>query len=143
MKMKFLIPCDGSPNALEAVHHGLRLLGHGLRANFVLANVQPVASVYEVVLAHDPVVLDEISEGAGQAMLKGALDLLQAAGQSVETVVMVGDPVVQLVEAVERFGCDGVLMSAHGKGRLGAAVLGSVSHGLLHRSPVPVTVVPE
>ena len=52
--MKILVPVDGSPLSLEAVRHAISLVKQGLRAELVLANVQSPASLYEIVVAHDP-----------------------------------------------------------------------------------------
>ena len=138
--LKILIPTDGSPHALLAVHHALRLVGAGLKARFVVANVQESATLYELVVAHDPDVLQKVSEGAGRDLVRPAMGLLAAAAQQVEADVSSGDPAHMLVEAVERHACDAVIMSTRGGG-LRAAVLGSVSQEMVQISPVPVTLV--
>ena len=78
--LKILIPTDGSPHALLAVHHALRLVAAGLKARFVVANVQESATLYELVVAHDPNVLQKVSEGAGRDLVRQAMGLLAAAG---------------------------------------------------------------
>ena len=138
--LKILIPTDGSRHALLAVHHALRLVGAGLKARFVVANVQESATLYELVVAHDPNVLQKVSEGAGRDLVRQAMGLLAAAAQQVEADVSTGDPAHMLVEAVERHACDAVIMSTRGGG-LRAAVLGSVSQEMVQISPVPVTLV--
>ena len=138
--LKILIPTDGSRHALLAVHHALRLVGAGLKARFVVANVQESATLYELVVAHDPDVLQKVSEGAGRDLVRQAMGLLAAAAQQVEADVSTGDPAHMLVEAVERHACDAVIMSTRGGG-LRAAVLGSVSQEMVQISPVPVTLV--
>jgi nucleotide-binding universal stress UspA family protein len=139
--LKILIPTDGSDQALLAVHHALRLVGAGLKARFVVANVQESANLYELVVAHDPGVLQKVSEGAGRDLIRPAMALLTAASQQVELDVSIGAPAQMLVEAVERHGCDAVIMSTRGEGGLRAAVLGSVSQEVVQLSPVPVTLV--
>ncbi|HMP09072.1 universal stress protein [Hydrogenophaga sp.] len=139
--LKLLIPVDGSPSALLAVHHALELVGHGLRARFVVANVQEPANLYEVVVAHDPVVLQQVSEAAARDLMQPAIELLQAAGQQVEVAPASGDVVPALVEVIETHGCHGVIMGSHGAGGFKAAVLGSVSGEMARSSPVPVTLV--
>ncbi|TNF62303.1 MAG: universal stress protein [Burkholderiales bacterium] len=140
--LKLLIPVDGSPCAMLAVRHALELVGHGLKARFVLVNVQEPANLYEVMVAHDPVVLQQVSEAAAQDLMLPAQELLQAAGQQVETVSAAsGNVVPALLEAIEVHGCHGVIMGSHGAGGFKAAVLGSVSAEMASSAPVPVTLV--
>jgi nucleotide-binding universal stress UspA family protein len=139
--MKILLPIDGSPDALDAVRHALHLVHEGLHASFVLANVQPPANLYEVVVAHDVAVIEKLRSDAGADLLQPAEALLSAAGVDWESEVVGGDPAAVLVEMVERYGCDAVVMGTHGAGSLRSALLGSVSGALLRHSPVPVTVV--
>ena len=138
--LKILIPIDGSSHALLAVHHALQLVGAGLKARFVVANVQASANLYEMVVAHDPGVLQKVSEAAARDLLRPAVALLSAAGMQVESAVASGDAAQQLAEIIESQGCDAVFMSTHGGG-LRSAVLGSVSQDMVQRSPVPVTLV--
>lgn len=141
MTMKYLIPVDGSDLALDAVRHALRLVGEGLNASFVLANVQEPTHLYEVVLAPDVEVLEGASQGAGLHALQGAEALLQAAGLDYEREVVSGDPAHMLIDIAERYGCDGLLMAARGLGGLGSVLLGSVSSEVVHASSLPVTIV--
>jgi nucleotide-binding universal stress UspA family protein len=138
--LKILIPVDGSSHALLAVHHALRLVGAGLKARFVVANVQESANLYELVVAHDPAVLQQVSDAAGRDLVRPAVALLSAAGLQVESFVASGDPAQALAEMVESHACDAVFMSTRGGG-LRSAVLGSVSQDMVQRSSVPVTLV--
>lgn len=138
--LKILLPTDGSEQSLQAVHHALRLVGAGLKARFVVANVQETATLYEMVVAHDPLVLQKVSDGAARDLMRPAVALLSAAGQQVEQDISTGDPAQMLAEAAERHGCDAIVMSTHGGG-LRAAVLGSVSQEVVQSASVPVTLV--
>jgi nucleotide-binding universal stress UspA family protein len=138
--LKILLPTDGSEQSLQAVHHALRLVGAGLKARFVVANVQETATLYEMVVAHDPQVLQKVSEGAARDLMRPAVALLSAAGQQVEQDASTGDAAQMLAEAAERHGCDAIVMSTHGGG-LRAAVLGSVSQEVVQSASVPVTLV--
>lgn len=138
--LKILIPVDGSDCALDAVRHALVLVARGLRARFVVANVQSPANLYELVVAHDPQVLQQVSEAAGRDLMKPAVQLLQAAGLQVEQDVATGDPAHTLIELLERHGCDAVILSAHGSSGY-RTQLGAVAHELVQIAPVPVTVV--
>lgn len=140
--MKILLPVDGSEGALAAVRHALALTRSGLEAQFVLANVQEPPSLYEVVVAHDPEVLDQIRTAAGEDLLAPAERLLQAAGWAFESEVAGGDPGHVLVDLIETEACDAVILGARGAGE-SPSELGSVALAVLERSPVPVTVVRE
>ena len=139
--MKVLVAVDGSAAAMEAVREALRLVGAGLRASLVLVNVQEPATLYELLLAHDPEVIEQIAAEAGLELLEPARALVRAAGVEHEIEVARGDPAHTLIDIVENFGCDLVVMGARGMGRLRSAMLGSVSHEVLHAAPVPVMVV--
>ncbi len=139
--LKILIPVDGSPEALVAVYHALHLVSQGLRAQFVVANVQDPANLYELVVAHDPVVLEKVRQDAGMDLMRPAVELLRSAGQQVEHCVVTGGVARMLVEVIEEAGCQAVIMMTHDTSALGAAIQGSVSQELLHLSKVPVTLV--
>jgi nucleotide-binding universal stress UspA family protein len=139
--MKILLPVDGSAASLQAVRQALQLIQDGLRASLVLANVQEPATLYELLLAHDPQVIEQVSAKAGLHLLEPARALVRAAGVEHEIEVAAGDPAHTLVDILENFGCDMVVMGARGMGTLRSALLGSVSHEVLHAAPVPVLIV--
>lgn len=141
--MKILLAVDGSELALHAVRHALQLRSEGLRATFVVGNVQEPATLYEVVTAHDPDVLREVRTRAGEDLVAAAEALLDAAGADYETEIASGEPAHTLVEMAERNGCDAIVMGAHGGSDLSALLLGSVSQEVLRTSAVPVTFVRE
>ena len=141
--MKILVPVDGSPAALEAVRQALRMVHGGLRASLVLANVQEPATLYEMLLAHDPEVIEKVSAEAGLHLLEPARALVREAGVEHEIEVAAGDPAHTLIDVLENFGCDMVVMGARGLGTLRSAMLGSVSHEVLHAAQVPVLIVKQ
>jgi nucleotide-binding universal stress UspA family protein len=139
--MKILLPIDGSPAALEAVMFAIRLAGDGLNTTAVLANVQEHASLYELMVAHDPQVIEQVSADAGANILKSAQALLEDAGIAYESEIAIGDPAHTLVDILENYGCDLVVMGARGASTLRSALMGSVSNELLHAAGVPVMIV--
>lgn len=141
--MKILLPFDGSAVSLEAVRFVIRLARSGLDTRVVLANVQEAATLYELVVAHDPQVIEQVSAAAGAHTLEAAAALLEAAKISYQTEVASGDPAHTLLEIVERFECDLVVMGASGTSTLRRALLGSVSNELLHAARVPVMIVKQ
>lgn len=139
--MKILLPFDGSLLALEAVRFAIRMAADGLNTSVVLANVQEPASLYELMVAHDPQVIEQVSAAAGANTLQAAQALLDAAGLAYETEVASGDPAHTLVDILENYGCDLVVMGASGTSALRSALLGSVSNEVLHAAGVPVMIV--
>lgn len=139
--MKLLIPVDGSELSLEAVRFAVRVLLAGLRGEVVLANVQEPASLYELIVAHDPEVIDQVSADAGVHALQGARALLDAAEVDYECEVAKGDPAHTIIDISERFACDLIVMGARGTSALRSAMLGSVSNEVLHASAIPVMIV--
>ncbi len=139
--MKILLPVDGSEGALSAVHHALALVRGGLRATFVLANVQEPASLYEVVIAHDADVLERVSAAAADHSLSAAQALLRSAGVDLDIEIGSGDPGHTLLDIAERFGVALVIMGARGVGQPQSAALGSVAAAVLHGARIPVTIV--
>jgi nucleotide-binding universal stress UspA family protein len=139
--MKILLPVDGSELSLEAVRFTIRMLLAGLHGDVVLANVQEPASLYELIVAHDPEVLEQVTAQAGQHTLKSAQELLDAAEIAYECEVAQGDPAHTIIDIAERFACDLIVMGARGQSALRRAMLGSVSNEVLHASAVPVVIV--
>ena len=139
--MKILLPLDGSAVSLQAVRQVIHLMRQGLRAEVVLANVQEPAQLYELVMAADTALIARATEQAGAKALKAGEALLRHEGIPYATEIAVGDPAHTLIDIVERFGCDMVVMGARDKGSLRSALLGSVSHEVLHAAQVPVMLI--
>ncbi len=138
--MKILLPVDGSPASLAAVLHAMRWVRGGLQASFVLANVQEPPTLYDVVVAHDPAVIDAVRAAVGADQLAAAEALLDGANLHYESEVAGGDPGHMLVDLIENYQCQAVVMGAVGAGG-GRSALGRVALAVLHHSPVPVTIV--
>ena len=140
--MKILLPVDGTELSLHETRFALRLVREGLRASFVLANVQEPATLYEMLLAHDPEVIERVSAEAGLHLLEPARALAREAGVEHEIEVARGDPAHTLVDIVENFGCDMVVMGARALGPIRRMLEGgSTSRRLLDDAPVPVLLV--
>ena len=139
--MKILLAIDGSEGALEAVRHALRLVHSGLRASFVLANVQEPASLYEMVVAHNAEVIEQVSEAAALHSLAPAEAMLSGAAIEFETEIGHGDPGQVLVDIAERCECDLVIIGARGMEPYDGGSLGPVANSVLQHAGVPVMVV--
>jgi nucleotide-binding universal stress UspA family protein len=83
----------------------------------------------------------------GPALLREADRVLRAAADRVPddvsvTTILTEDPIRSaILKRVREGHHDLVVMGSRGRGAVRSAVLGSVSHNVLHHSPVPVLVV--
>ena len=95
--LKILVPVDGSPLALKAVRHSVKLIRQGLRASLVLLNVQEPATLYEMVTAPDADVLARVGAEARIDLLQEADAVAAEAGVDYEREVVRGDPARMIV----------------------------------------------
>jgi nucleotide-binding universal stress UspA family protein len=86
-------------------------------------------------------VIEQVSAAAGAHTLQAAEALLQEAQIAYQCEVASGDPAHTLIDILERFQCDLVVMGASGMSSLRSALLGSVSNEVLHAAAVPVMIV--
>ncbi len=59
----------------------------------------------------------------------------------VSAEVDVGNPAEKILEAIEKFNVDLVVMGTHGRTGINLALIGSVAEKIVRQSPVPVTTV--
>jgi nucleotide-binding universal stress UspA family protein len=59
-----------------------------------------------------------------------------------KTLVPLGHPTEEILNAADREDCDLIVLGTHGKGFLAHTFLGSVSSGVLHRARRPVFIIP-
>lgn len=138
---RILIATDGSPSALQAIEVGLDLAEEeGSEAIFVhvapTKEVLPVAGVGMVPVS----VPHELGE-ADKAPLDEAIRIAEELGLAVETKLLAGDPVKEIVAYADSIDADLIVVGSHGYGAISGALLGSVSRGVLHRTTRPVLVV--
>jgi nucleotide-binding universal stress UspA family protein len=140
--MKILLPVDGTELSLHETRFALHLVQQGLKASFVLVNVQEPASFYEIVTADSPGLIQEAAHEAGGDLMAPSAKLLEQAGVRFDTAVVQGDPAQAMLELIEEYGCGMVIMGARGLGALRRWLEGgSTSQRLAQMSPVPVLLV--
>lgn len=143
MFRRILVPLDGSEHADRALEEAIdiaRLGGGSLR---LVAVVPPVSSFVlggPVAAPVDVSVLREDIKRDCEALLEAAMQKLPAELDS-SSVVLEGRPAAAIVEEAGAAGSDLIAMGSRGRGNIRSALLGSVSHEVLHSSPVPVLVV--
>jgi nucleotide-binding universal stress UspA family protein len=133
-----LIATDGSESAAQALDVAIDLAREtGAALQVLSVRPQRVAGRGGA----GPAVLEvEEFEGA-QHIAEAAALRAREAGIVTTPHVAHGDVVSSIVEAAITLGAEVLVVGSRGHGSLSGAVLGSVSHALVSRSPVPVTIV--
>jgi nucleotide-binding universal stress UspA family protein len=135
-----LVAIDGSPHADQALMDAIDLAAsENARLTLFTAIVPPpaVASLFPGApvddLAHD-------AEVKAEAVLLRARASVPA-DVSVTTVLSTQPVLRALLRQIDEGRHDLVVMGSRGRGAVRSALLGSVSHYVLHHSPVPVLIV--
>jgi nucleotide-binding universal stress UspA family protein len=130
-----LVAHDGSADADAALEHAAQL-ARDQHARLTLLTVAP--------LPHQPGAMGapatpDLHECFTDAQRRAADSI--PADISVTTQLLRGDPAETILCTVRKGEHDLIVMGSHGHSRLHRALLGSVSHRILHASPVPVMLV--
>jgi nucleotide-binding universal stress UspA family protein len=140
MFRNILVAIDGSPHAEQASMDAIDLaVSENARLTLFTAIVPPPAVAYFAPGA--PV--DELARGAETAAAEVLLRALASvpADVSVTTVLSTSPVARALLRQIDAGHHDLVVMGSRGRGAVRSALLGSVSHHVLHHSPVPVLIV--
>ena len=78
-----------------------------------------------------------------QPMLHAAAERVRAGGVQTEVLVVWDDPARALIEIAEDRGSRVIVVGSHGEGPLSGALHHCTPYELLHRSSIPVLVVPR
>jgi nucleotide-binding universal stress UspA family protein len=145
---KLLVALDGNP-----AHEGsLRVaegLMHACNAELQLLMVVPTSGTLSgeeaataTMLPGATAVLLEMAVGEAEQYLNRHVITLQAAGGTVSSGVLRGDPVTDIVMAAERSHADLLVMATHGTIGLEAFWSGSAAANVATRTPIPLLLVP-
>jgi nucleotide-binding universal stress UspA family protein len=141
MFRSILVAIDGSPDADEALTQAVDLAAcEHARLTIFSGVAGPPAVAYAGIGGAVVAVMARDAEADSEALLRRAVERVPD-GVSVSTVLS-GDPVrPALLRQIKRGGHDLVVMGSRGRGAVRSVLLGSVSHYVLHHSPVPVLIV--
>jgi nucleotide-binding universal stress UspA family protein len=141
MFRNILVSVDGSADAERALGEAIDLAqATRARLTILTAIVHPPSLSYSSLTAG-------AADHLARALENEAKDVLRRAEERVPedlpvSTVLTGDPIREaLLHRVKEGRHDLVVMGSRGRGALASTVLGSVSHHMLHHSPVPVLVV--
>src|SRR4051794_9435460 len=142
MFLDILVAVDGSRHAAEALRTAAQLAQEEHARLTVLTAVPPASSLAQLSAAG--VALTEVAALMGEAgaAIRKQVDALPE-DISVQSVVVAGHPAQAILARLREGHHDLLVMGTRGLGRVGGALLGSVSQAVLHKAQVPVLVVRE
>jgi nucleotide-binding universal stress UspA family protein len=136
---RWLLAIDGSLHANRAAGYVSRYAGQ-LRVDEVyVLNVQPLGSYRAYALYRNETLLDAQEQAMQDTEV--ARKLLVDAGVPHRFHAALGDPAESIVQQCETEDVDEVVLGSHGLGAVVSAALGSVTHKVVHRASIPVSVI--
>ena len=136
-----LVAVDGSAHADRALSEAIDI-ARGSRARLTIITGVPEPRAGTMIA-----LASAATAALGPELLKEADGILRAAADRVPddisvTTILTEDPIRSaIVRRIAEGHHDLVVMGSRGRGAVRSAVLGSVSHHVLHHSPVPVLIV--
>jgi nucleotide-binding universal stress UspA family protein len=134
-----LVAFDGSPEARVALEHAVAL-AQTYRARLSMVAVVPPPPLLAWQAPGG-------MRGVHDAEQTELADALRAAADavpddlSVTTQLLDGDPAREILQVAREHEHDVIVMGSRGRGRVSAALLGSVSNRVMHEADVPVIVI--
>jgi nucleotide-binding universal stress UspA family protein len=135
---KILVPLDGSEYSITALKMAVQM-AHKFNGKITLIHVYSIGG-----LAISPTPVHEFIEAirkVGTGILADGEKRVKAEGVQVETLLMEGHAVEQIVKVCRENKFDLIVMGARGLSRIKEMLLGSVSDGVTRHAYCPVLVV--
>jgi nucleotide-binding universal stress UspA family protein len=145
--MKTILAAVDFSQIAQKVVDGASALAEAMQAKLVLLNVwEPIASYVPVGAAMDVITAPVPVEPPDLNLVKERLEQfaspLRSKGLSVETLVSTALPVDEILNQSKRLAASMIVLGSHGHGALFQLFSGSVVTSVLHKSSIPVTVIP-
>jgi nucleotide-binding universal stress UspA family protein len=136
-----LAAIDGSADAAQALEQAIDLAAsEQARLTVFTATVPPAAVAYAGLSAEAVASLAQDAQAEAETLLRTAVEQVPEE-VSVSTVLGTGPPGPALLDQLTNGRHDLIAMGSRGRGAVRSVLLGSVSHYVLHHSPVPVLIV--
>jgi nucleotide-binding universal stress UspA family protein len=144
---RLLIAYDGSPSAASAVRAAASLFPD---AQVSVATVASEATLHAgsaaAMLPSEAIAqLRDLARREAEEMAEQAVEQARTLGLGAEPVTVgpAAPAWAALLEAARQLGADALVCGTRGRGAFARALLGSTSSSLLHRTDVPLMVVPD
>ncbi len=147
MISKILVAVDGSSAAGKAVEYAVGLAKQtGATVTFLSVidmSAFTVQSVPDVVApTHLTEPIEDYLKQAAEAHIEEAVKLCSKNNVRSKKAVRSGHPVEEIIKEADASKSDLIIMGSHGKSAVRAAILGSVTYGVIHKeTKVPVLIV--
>jgi nucleotide-binding universal stress UspA family protein len=141
MFRSILVAVDGSPDSDQALTQAIDLAeSEHARLTLFSAVVMPPSAAYVGVSGEVVANLSRDAEAETETILRTAAEMVP--DQVSLSTVLGSEPVRQaLIHQIKQGAHDLIVMGSRGRGAVRSVLLGSVSHYVLHHSPVPVLIV--
>jgi nucleotide-binding universal stress UspA family protein len=138
---KILCPVDFSEHSRQALRHAA-VLTKRLKGKLVVIFVEDPLLVAAAAVAFDEKQLVEKGRTALRRFVERTLAPYDIPIESVTIDVAIGRPHDEIAWSAENLKCDLIVVGAHGATGANRMMLGSTTHRILRRSPLPVLAVP-
>jgi nucleotide-binding universal stress UspA family protein len=147
MIAKILVPIDGSKVSQKAAKYAVELAKQA-GASLTLLSVldkrflveQAVSSSVSPTHLKEPV--EDYLKQSAQSATDAIIKLCNRNRVQCKAAIRKGHPVEEIVNEATKSKVDLIIMGSHGKSALRAAMLGSVTYGVMHKdSKIPVLIV--
>ena len=142
-----LVPTDGSKAAQKAAIYAVDLAKQLKASVIVLSIIDKRSFMGQIVQAKETAMnviepIEDYLREAAEGYAGEIKELCNKNGVQSETVITAGHPVDSIVKEASRVKANLIIMGSHGKSALAAAVLGSVTYGVIHKDmKIPVLIV--
>lgn len=139
MYKTIVVGYDGSPAAKKAVDHAVGLAGES-GAKIIIAWGVEFSRMPRGTAAMKPIVDEAIREA--EEAVQQIVDGCKGVCSLVEAVIIPVAPVDALIQAAKDADADLIVIGTQGQRALAGGVMGSTAYGLVHRSHIPVLLIP-
>ena len=146
MISKLLVATDGSDTAWKAVKYAVGFAKQIDASITLLSVIDKSALIVQSIpvgMASNLIApIDDYLQQAVEGYTQKAEKLCKKNGIKVKKVIRSGHPVEEIIKEAKRSKASIIVLGTHGKGMLESAVLGSITHGVIHNSTKhPVLVI--
>ena len=140
MSNVILVPTDGSKGSIKALNYAIDF-AKKTDGKLTLLHVQPNYASPNVKKFFSKNDVEEYTQMLAAEALEPVKLIMEEAGVPYQVKIRIGLPKVEICQEATEAKADLIVMGYRGLGAVAGVVLGSVSYGVLHVAPCPVTIV--